>query len=162
MWLQGGCVCGYDTVWLVVLLFHTQKPKLRTACVRFVRGAWGSCNQVNVAVPVARVEVATGFCSFCTWCLVCAHWVGCSHSCSFVLLPSSGIWRFLCVTRRKQHRPGIAPNATQRTIQPQDVAQPQRNQTILQPVTPAQKANYCFLCVMTMDNRSRSMEVNDH
>ena len=46
------------------------------------------------------------------------------------------------VTRRKQHRPGIAPNANTRTFQPQEAVQLQRNQTILQPDTPAQKANY--------------------
>ena len=33
---------------------------------------------------------------------------------------------------------------TQRTIQPQEAAQPQRSQTILQPDTPAQKANYSY------------------
>ena len=33
---------------------------------------------------------------------------------------------------------------TQRTIQPQEAAQPQRNQTILQPDTPAQQANYSY------------------
>ena len=33
---------------------------------------------------------------------------------------------------------------TQRTIQPQESAQPQRNQTTLQPDTPARKANYSY------------------
>ena len=33
---------------------------------------------------------------------------------------------------------------TQRTFQPQEAVQPQRNQTILQADTPAQKANYSY------------------
>ena len=33
---------------------------------------------------------------------------------------------------------------TQRTIQPQEAVQPQRNQSILQADTPAQKANYSY------------------
>ena len=33
---------------------------------------------------------------------------------------------------------------TQCTFQPQEAVQPQRNQTILQPDTPAQKANYSY------------------
>ena len=33
---------------------------------------------------------------------------------------------------------------TQRTCQPQEAVQPQRNQTILQADTPAQKANYSY------------------
>ena len=74
---------------------------------------------------------------------------------------------------RKQHQPGIAPNMcmlcvcreavpaavlhgesiteqasprtpTQCTFQPQEAVQPQRNQTILQADTPAQKANYSY------------------
>ena len=35
---------------------------------------------------------------------------------------------------------------TQRTFQPQEAVQPQRNQTILQADTPAQKANYPYNC----------------
>ena len=36
-----------------------------------------------------------------------------------------------CVTRRKQHRPGIAPNANTTHVQTQEAVQAQRNQTIL-------------------------------
>ena len=48
------------------------------------------------------------------------------------------------VTRRKQHRPGIAPNANTTHAPTAGSSAAQRNQTILQPDTPAQKAKYSY------------------
>ena len=54
-----------------------------------------------------------------------------------------------CVFMRVLHGESITDQAsprtpTQRTFQPQEAVQPQRNHTILQADTPAQKANYSY------------------
>ena len=50
-----------------------------------------------------------------------------------------------CVLHGESNTGQASPRTpTQRTFQPQEAEQPQRNQTVLQPETPAQKANYSY------------------
>ena len=49
---------------------------------------------------------------------------------------------------------------TQRTFQPQEAVQPQRNQTILQPDSPAQKANYS--CLKSVPNPPENPALDIH
>ena len=65
--------------------------------------------------------------------------------------PDLAQWHLNCrsvdtsrVTRRKHHRPGIAPNANTTHVPTAGSSAPQRNQTILQADTLAQKANYSY------------------
>ena len=62
---------------------------------------------------------------------------------SFLATPS--LCRFLRVLHGESITDQASPRTpTQCTFQPQEAVQPQRNQTILQADTPAQKANYSY------------------
>ena len=51
----------------------------------------------------------------------------------------------VCVLHGESNTDRASPRTpTQRTLQPQEAVQPQRNQTILQADTPAQKSNYSY------------------
>ena len=60
--------------------------------------------------------------------------------------PYDGAWCLVCeVLHGESITDQASPRTpTQRTFQPQEAVQPQRNQTILQADTPAQKANYSY------------------
>ena len=60
-------------------------------------------------------------------------------------MPVRWVWESEYVLHGESSTDQASPRTpTQRTCQPQEAVQPQRNQTILQADTPAQKANYSY------------------
>ena len=71
------------------------------------------------------------------------HWVLCFPSVLYGILRRNALTS--SVLHGESSTDQAAPRTpTQRTCQPQDAVQPQRNQTIFQADTPAQKANYSY------------------
>ena len=98
------------------------------------RGEGRAC--VKLSSCLTFTSKILGNTSCCNYHLAAGHWI-CTCSLSHPLP--------VHVLHGESNTGQASPRTpTQRTFQPQEAVQPQRNQTILQPDTPAQKANYSY------------------